>query len=406
MSGKANYILGIVSGLALAVVFWVAFATFAPDAPAVGNTQNAAVEGLDATEIGRKLSHITQIINQHYIGEFDIEHAIDLMFSGFVYGAGDPYTSYMSVDAFTAFRETTDGEFGGIGVSIMTDVYDNRILVIAPFEGSPAFNAGILPGDKIIRVDGTEVFGGNGVNDAIRMMRGEEGTEVLVTIFRESDGTTFDVPLVRELIQTETVRGHVIDDNIGYLRISQFNHLTYNQFVTHYNRLMDEGINGLILDLRNNPGGLLNVVADIADIIIPEGIITFTEYADGSREYLRSGPGQIEIPLVVLVNGNSASASEILAGAVRDTGVGQLLGTTTFGKGLVQSIFSLNDGSALRVTVARYFTPAGISINGEGIEPEHYVEMSIELTNNLVILAQEADIQLQEAIKLMLQMVE
>ncbi|MCL2752566.1 MAG: S41 family peptidase, partial [Defluviitaleaceae bacterium] len=316
MSGKMNYILGIISGLALAVVFWIAIVAFSPEQPIAGNASAGITStgNIDGSSISHKLNHIHQIINTHYIGDFDLEHAIDLMFSGFVYGVGDPYTAYMSIDAFNTFRETSEGTFVGIGVSITTDLQSGRILVISPFEGSPAFNAGILPGDKIIRVDGTEVFGGDGVNEAVRMMRGEEGTLVTVTIFRQSDGTTFDVPIIRELIQIETVRSRVIDDNIGYIRISQFDRMTYEQFRNAYNRLMEQNITGLVIDVRNNPGGLLDVVANIANIIVPEGIITYTEYADGSREYLRSDSRQIEIPLVVLINGNSASASEILAG--------------------------------------------------------------------------------------------
>ena len=408
MNGKLNYILGIISGLALAVVFWVAIVAFSPEQPmagitggnspyAAGGTSNTGA--IDADSIAHKLNHIHQIINTHYIGDFDLEHAINLMFSGFVYGVGDPYTAYMSIDAFNQFRETQEGTFIGIGVSITTDVQSGRILVISPFEGSPAFNAGILPGDKIIRVDGIEVFGGDGTNDAIRMMRGEENTLVTVTVFRQSNNTTFDVPIIRELIQVETVRSRVVDGNIGYIRISQFDRQTYEQFRIAYNRLMEQNVAGLIIDVRNNPGGLLDVVGNITNMIVPEGIITYTEYADGTREYIRSDARQIEVPLVVLINGNSASASEILAGAVHDTQIGTLVGTTSFGKGLVQRIFPLGDGSALRVTVARYFTPNGISINGEGITPPIYIEMPTELTNNLLILAEDDDIQLQEAIR-------
>jgi len=352
---------------------------------------------MDMEAINHKLSHIHRIIEQNYIGEFDLDFAIDMMFTGFVYGVGDPYTTYMDSEGFAAFQEDTDGTFIGIGVSITVDTADNRILVISPFDGSPAFEAGVLPGDKIIRVNGYEVFGDN-LNEAIRMMRGEAGTEVVVTVLRESSDTIFDVSIIRDVIQVETVRSDIIDDNIGYIRISQFDRVTYDQFAAAYNELMNQDIEGLILDLRNNPGGLLHIVNRITNMLIPEGIITYTEDVHGNREYVYSDANHIEIPLIVLVNGNSASASEVLSGAVRDTGVGELLGTTTFGKGLVQNIFPLNDGSALKVTVARYFTPAGISIHGEGIIPNHYVEMEQELTNNLSRLSLEEDVQLLEAI--------
>ncbi|MCL2236455.1 MAG: S41 family peptidase [Defluviitaleaceae bacterium] len=404
MSKKANYFLGMVSGLALAVIAWVAFMPidfqFLPtSAP---RQQQAAADGLNTEEVSQKLSHIYRIINHNFIGDFDLETALDVMFAGFVYGAGDPYTVYLSSDAFVAFRENTQGEFVGIGVSIATDPADGRILVVSPFEGSPAFGAGVLPGDKIIRVDGVEVFGNERTQEAIGMMRGERGTPVTITVLRESEDITLDITIVRDIIQVETVRHRVIEDtNIGYLRISQFDRVTYDQFINAYEDLMGQNIEGLIIDVRNNPGGLLDVVNSIADVLVPEGIITYTEDARGRRTNAYSDARQIEIPLVVLVNGNSASASEILSGAVRDTGVGELLGTTTFGKGLVQNVFPLPCGAAVKVTIARYFTPAGICINGEGIVPTHYVEMPAELTNRLSTLEQEYDVQLLEAINLM-----
>ena len=404
MGNKANYFLGLLSGVALMIVAWVVVSlTPFNDAPMLSfdgapAPAAAAAAELDAADIIQKLNHIHQIIENNFIGDFDLELAIEMMFAGFVYGAGDPYTVYMDEATFASFREETEGSFIGIGVSITVDITDNRILIISPFEGSPAFKAGLLPGDKIVRINGYEVFG-DGINEAIRMMRGEAGTEVVVTIFRESNGTTFDVPIIRDVIEVETVRSSLLDGNIGYIRISQFDRVTHSQFVDAYERLMEQKIDGLILDLRNNPGGLLNVVIDITDMLIPEGIITFTEDAQGRRVYARSsGDRQIDIPLIVLVNGNSASASEVLSGAVLDTGVGELLGTTTFGKGLVQNVFPLRDGSAVKVTVQRYFTPAGTSIHGTGITPTHYVEMAVELTNNLMRISQEEDVQLQEAI--------
>ncbi|MCL2574319.1 MAG: S41 family peptidase [Defluviitaleaceae bacterium] len=408
MSKKANYFLGLLSGMGLMVIAVIAF-VLSPLHPSTlfdGSsaplrttpTAAAAAAELDDTDLMQKLNHIHQIIDTNFIGDFDLELAIEMMFAGFVYGAGDPYTVYMDPTTFAAFREETEGSFIGIGVSITVDATDNRMLIISPFEGSPAFEAGLLPGDKIVRINGYEVFG-DGMNEAIRMMRGEAGTEVVVTIYRESSGETFDVPIIRAVIEVETVRSNILDNNIGYIRISQFDRVTYEQFANAYERLMGQNIEGLIIDLRNNPGGLLDVVNNITNMLIPEGIITYTEDAQGRRVYFPSDANYIDIPLVVLVNGNSASASEVLSGAVMDTGVGELLGTTTFGKGLVQNIFPLRDGSAVKVTVQRYFTPSGRSIHGEGITPNHYVEMDVELTNNLMRISQEEDVQLQEAIR-------
>lgn len=400
MGNKTNYFLGLLSGMALMVVVWAAVMPLLNiNVTPIGRGPDVVATGLDTDTISQKINHIYQIIDSNFIGDFDLDFALQTMFAGFVYGAGDPYTTYMDLITFREFRQETEGTFIGIGVSISVDATDNRILVISPFEGSPAFEAGILPGDKIIRVNGYEVFGDN-VNEAIRMMRGEAGTRVEVTIWRESDNSTFDLSITRDVIQIETVRHNILDDNIGYIRISQFDRATYDQFAAAYNSLMDQNIRGLILDLRNNPGGLLNVVNEITDMLIPEGIITFTEDVHGNRVYAYSDERQIEIPLIVLVNGGSASASEVLSGAVQDTGVGELLGTTTFGKGLVQNIFPLPDESAVKVTVARYFTPSGISIHGEGITPNHYVEMPPELAGSLLTLSAEEDIQLMEAISI------
>ena len=408
MGKKANYFLGLLSGMAIMFIVWVALMSIdgvpTPVVRNVAPTAAAASMELDTNNIVQKLNHIYQIIGTNFLGDFDLELAVETMFAGFVYGAGDPYTVYMDATTFASFREETEGSFIGIGVSITVDPADNRILIISPFEGSPAFEAGILPGDKIVRINGYEVFG-DGINEAIRMMRGEAGTEVVVTLFRESNGSTFDVPIIRDVIEVETVRSDIFEGNIGYIRISQFDRVTYDQFVNAYERLMGENIEGLIIDVRNNPGGLLDVVNRITDMLVPEGIITYTEDARGNRIYVPSDERQIEIPLIVLVNGNSASASEVLSGAVLDTGVGELLGTTTFGKGLVQNIFPLRDGSAIKVTVQRYYTPSGISIHGEGITPNHYVEMDVELTNNLMRLTIEEDVQLQEAISVIGEMI-
>lgn len=409
---KINYVLGLVSGAALMVIVFLTFPPIfasgsgAARSPQAGSELANQATMLNMEEVGTKLSHIFQIIDQHYIGDFDLHDALDLMFAGFVYAVGDPYTVYMNAETFARFRDDTEGTFIGIGVSITVDTTDNRILVISPIEGSPAFEAGIIPGDKIIRVNDNDVFG-DAVNEAVRMMRGEAGTSVDVTILREtSEGTqTIEKTIVRDIIQIETVRSNIIDENIGYIRISQFDRVTYEQFKLSYAELLSQNIEGLILDLRNNPGGLLDVVNNITDMLVPEGIITYTEDVRGNRVYAFSDARQIEIPLLVLVNGNSASASEVLSGAVRDTGIGELVGTTTFGKGLVQNVFVLPDASAVKVTVARYFTPAGISIHGEGITPNHYVEMPTELTNNLLTLGMEDDIQLLHAIELMLDMI-
>ncbi|MCL2415469.1 MAG: S41 family peptidase [Defluviitaleaceae bacterium] len=406
-SSKFNYIIGLVSGVALAVLLYAfVLAPMGNGAipPSSGISAATSIDnqsdGLDLLLVQEKLAHINRLIGDHFIGDFDMDLAIDLMFRGFVSGAGDPYTSYMDAEGYAAFVERAQGEFSGIGVTVTVDTNDNRILVISPHEGSPAFEAGIIPGDKIVRVEGAEVTGDT-LNEAISMIRGEIGTSVTITILRESEDRLIDFTIVRDIVQIETVRASMLENNIGYIRLSGFDMLTFEQFSSAYNRLVSQNMEGLIIDVRNNPGGLMDAVVNIADLLIPEGVITYTEDAHGRRQYHRSGAGQIEVPLLILQNGNSASASEVLAGAVRDSGVGELVGTTSFGKGVVQSIFRLPDESAVRITVARYYSPNGISIDGEGFAPEHYIEMDAALTNNLIQLALEEDIQLLETIRIM-----
>jgi carboxyl-terminal processing protease len=273
--------------------------------------------------------------------------------------------------------------------------------VITPFEGFPGAKAGIIPGDRIIRVDGNDVSGDT-YEEAVAMLKGPPGTSVNVTLYREGE-CTFEIAIIREQIDIPTVSHRMLDDGVGYIRITNFDRVTYNQFVTAYEDLKSQNMQGLIIDLRNNPGGLLNIVTDMTNLLVPEGYIVYTEDRNGIREYIFSDAERhIEIPLALIVNGNSASASEVMAGAVKDMGVGSLVGTQTFGKGLVQNLFDLSDGTALKITIAKYYTPSGVCIHGEGITPCYIVDMPNELTTRLSALSLEEDPQLQKAIDVIL----
>lgn len=351
-----------------------------------------------------KAQRILQILDAQYVDSFDRDYAIESMYAGLVYGVGDPYTSYLDRKTLTSFMEQTEGTYAGIGI-VVSIADDNRITVVTPFEGYPGAKAGILPGDKIIRVNDSDVSG-DVYEEAIAMLKGMPGTSVNVTIYRESENRTFELTVMREQIDIPTVSHKMLDNRVGYIRITNFDRVTYNQFLTAYEDLKKQNMRGLIIDLRNNPGGLLNIVTDMTNLLVPEGYIVYTEDKSGKREYTYSDDTYIEIPLVLIVNGNSASASEVMAGAVKDMGVGELVGTQTFGKGLVQNLFDLRDGTALKITIAKYYTPSGVCINGEGITPDHIIDMPNELTTKISSLSLEEDPQLQKALEVVLGKIE
>jgi carboxyl-terminal processing protease len=303
-----------------------------------------------------------------------------------------------------AFTERTDGIYGGVGMLVSLDSSHPYVNIVTVFKGSPAEGAGLLPGDLITEVNGDSVVGKR-LEEVTSVTKGLQGTPVTLTILRPGEGDAFRVDIIRQVINVPTVHHHIMDDDVGYIRIDTFDRVTTNQFIEAYIDLMDNhDMKGLILDLRNNPGGLLDVVADIGRILLPAGIITYTEDKHGNRnEYISEGRFYRGLPLVVLVNEGSASASEVLTGAVKDFGVGTIVGQRTFGKGIVQSLFDLVDGSAIKLTISKYYTPNGISIHGEGIMPDIVVEVDRETAMRAARLTFEEDIQLQKAFDVMLE---
>ncbi|MBU5438488.1 S41 family peptidase [Tissierella sp. MSJ-40] len=348
-----------------------------------------------------KVIGLENYVRNNFLREVDEKKLIDGELKGMMQALEDPYSQYMTQEEFKDFIEHTKGIYGGIGV-IVTPGDDNLITVVSPIEGTPGERAGIKTGDKIIKVDGTE-FTAENMDSAVKIMKGEPKTKVTITILRKGkDGNNeyIDMEIVREEIRLITVKANVIDDNIGYIKITSFDDLTYEDFKKELNKLMNRNVEGIIIDLRNNPGGLLDVCADIADELLGEGVIVYTETRSGEREYLKSNKKQIDTPLVVLVNGGSASASEILAGAIKDHNRGTLIGTKTFGKGVVQRIKQLSDGSGFKLTVSEYFTPNGTNIHGIGIEPDIVIELP-EDVEEIGIDNLSKDIQLKKAIETM-----
>lgn len=354
-------------------------------------------ENQQTPTVDQKIGTIANLLEKYYVGDLNYEDMEEGIYAGMVDSLGDPYTQYMGKEELQSFEESTDGAFFGIGVEVTVDRTDNSILVISPIDGTPAAVAGVLPQDKIIKVNDTEVYGDQ-LNTAVSLIKGPENTDVKITVFRPSSGEILDFQMKRSQITVSSVSHRMMEDNIGYLRISQFSKNTYEQFMEAYNDLNSQGIKGLVIDVRNNPGGLFPSVQQIADVLVPEGIMVYTIDKSGKRVDYKSDAKKIEAPLVLLVNGNSASASEILAGAVQDMGVGKLVGTQTFGKGLVQGLYTLTDGSGVKITIQKYYTPRGVCIQGEGIAPDYVVELPEEYQYMLNV-PEEHDTQLAKAVE-------
>lgn len=323
-----------------------------------------------------KVIAVENYVKENYLRDVDESKLVDGQLKGMLQSLEDPYSTYMTKDEFASFLQQTSGTYAGIGI-VVTPGDDNLITVVSPIEDTPGERAGIKSGDKIIKVNGVEYLGEN-MDQAVKVMKGEPNTKVTLTILRkgkEGKNDIFDLDITREIIRLITVKSNIIDDNIGYIKITSFDELTYKDFKTELDKLGRRNIKGLIIDLRNNPGGLLDICAQIADELLGEGDIVYTQTKSGKRTYEKSGKSMVDYPLVLLVNGGSASASEILAGAIKDHKRGTLVGTTTFGKGVVQRIRDLDDGSGLKLTISEYFTPNGTNIHGIGITPDIVIEL-------------------------------
>lgn len=356
------------------------------------------------TEVYKKYSKnilLEDILKEYYLRDVDEDTLLEGQLKGLFSSTGDPYTVYMTKDEFSSFMEHTMGVFGGIGVYVAPGD-DNLITVVSPIEDTPGERAGIKPGDKIIKVEGQE-FTADKMDEAVKLMKGEPGTNVTITIMRKgaegSSSQIFDKTIKREEIRIKSVKASMMEDNIGYIRITSFDDLTYDDFVANLKALQNKGMKGLVIDLRNNPGGLLDISAKIADELMGEGTIVYTETKQKEREYLKSNKKKLGLPLAIIVNEGSASASEVLSGAIQDTKEGTIVGTTTFGKGVVQRIKELSDGSGFKITVSEYFTPKGRNIQGIGIKPDVVVEIP-EGVEEIGVENLKQDTQLQKAIEI------
>ena len=314
-----------------------------------------------------KLIGLEQIVEGDFYKEVSEDDLVQGSIKGMFSGLGDIYSQYYTKEEFESLKEQTSGAFVGIGVYISPTSDDDYITIIAPIEGSPAEKGGIKAGDKIIKVDDQNVYA-NDSDKAISMIKGKAGTEVKLTLKRGEE--ELDLKIKREEIISKSVDSKVLEDGIGYIKITSFNENTYKEFTEALSNLKKQNIKGLALDLRNNPGGLLDICSEIADDLIGEGTIVYTKDNKGDKEYIKSDSNKLGLPIAVLVNEGSASASEILTAAIVDNNEGIAIGTTTFGKGLVQSVRELKDGTGYKLTTAQYFTPNDNYIHGKGIEPK------------------------------------
>lgn len=351
--------------------------------------QSDAVTDSDGigSEVEGKLNAIDSVLESFYFGDVDDETAKDNIYKAYLSSYGDKYTMYYTADEYKALKESTNGKFYGIGAVCQLSG-EGGVLLVDVYDNGAGYQAGLRSGDRVVNVDDRDITGME-LSSAVALIKGDKGTSVTLEVIRGTERLTFSA--VRDAVEAKTVSYTLLDNNIGYLSISQFEEVTTKQFKAAVEDLQSQGMKGLVIDIRNNPGGLLDTVVGMLKYMLPDGLIVYTEDKQGNRkEYKGQDNDEFNLPLAVIVNGNSASASEIFAGAIQDYGKGTIIGTQTYGKGIVQTVKPLTDGSAIKFTIAKYFTPKGQDIHGKGVTPDMVVEYDTDA---------DVDTQLDAAIK-------
>lgn len=330
-----------------------------------------------SSEVSGKLDFLKDVIDLKYLEKTDEKTLKENIYKGLLQGLNDPYSVYYTKDEYDALKEETSGSYCGIGALVSQNADTGVITAINVFKGSPAEKAGMKNGDIIFKVEDKEVTGED-LNNVVAKMKGEKDTKVKINVYRTSEKEYIDLEVTRDKVDVPTVEHKMLDKSkgIGYIQITQFEEVTYDQFKEALDDLKKRGMKSVIFDLRNNPGGLYDTVCEMLDDLLPEGTLVYTKDKDGNKQEKKSDANFLDMPMVVLQNENSASASEIFAGAIQDFGAGKIVGTQSFGKGIVQSIIPLSDGSAVKLTVEKYYTPKGVNIHGKGITPDVKVEIS------------------------------
>ncbi len=351
--------------------------------------QSDAVTDSDGigSEVEGKLNAIDSVLESFYFGDVDDETAKDNIYKAYLSSYGDKYTMYYTADEYKALKESTNGKFYGIGAVCQLSG-EGGVLLVDVYDNGAGYQAGLRSGDRVVNVDGRDITDME-LSSAVALIKGDKGTSVTLEVIRGTERLTFSA--VRDAVEAKTVSYTLLDNNIGYISISQFDDETTKQFKAAVEDLQSQGMKGLVIDIRNNPGGLLDTVVGMLKYMLPDGLIVYTEDKQGNRkEYKGQDNDEFNLPLAVIVNGNSASASEIFAGAIQDYGKGTIIGTQTYGKGIVQTVKPLTDGSAIKFTIAKYFTPKGQDIHGKGVTPDMVVEYDTDA---------DVDTQLDAAIK-------
>lgn len=388
MNNKKSFWQGTLCG-ALAILLVIGLVSCGLKTDGGSTSSQKAMSG----EVKKKISTLKSLIDENYLHEVDEEALEQGIYEGYISGLDDPYSVYYDEEDTKSLMETTEGEYEGIGAVMQQDKDSGIITLTHIYEDSPAMKAGLKDDDILYKVEDMEVTGED-LNEVVSHIRGEKGTKVELTVLRGKNNKEVKVTVTRGKIEVETVESKMLEDKIGYLAVSEFDSVTYDQYEEGLNELKDQGMEALVVDLRGNPGGNLQTVCDILDLMLPEGLIVYTEDKKGERQDMTSDEEhQFTLPMTVLVDGNSASASEIYAGAIQDYGLGKIVGTKTYGKGVVQKIFDLKDGTCVKLTIAEYYTPKGRNINGKGITPDVEIKYEYDEENP------EADNQLEKAVQ-------
>jgi len=384
-SGKGLFIGGVITGLAcalflVAIVYISFYVQGAVDSRfnASGNISTKEGSAIDSSVV-KKLQALEDVIDRYYyLGEVTDEQLQDGLYKGLLQALGDPYSEYYSARELEVLLQQTEGIYFGIGAYIELDKATGLPKINGTISGAPAERVDLRSNDLIYEVDGVSTYGMT-LTEAVSLIKGPENTEVVLTIIREGASDYIDVAVSRGRVESPTVELEMLEDGMAYIQVMEFDEVSIGQFRDALTQAKASGMKGMILDLRANPGGSVNAVVEMCRMILPKGMIVYTEDKNGKREeYTCNGANKLNVPLVVLVDMNSASASEIMAGAIKDHGIGTLVGTTTFGKGIVQQIISFRDNSAVKVTISAYYTPNGNNIHKIGIEPDVVCEFDGE----------------------------
>lgn len=341
----------------------------------------------------KKLKTLEAVIDAYYLNDINQEDLENGIYKGLLSGLQDPYSVYYTADEYKELMESTEGVYYGIGSLVSQDIKTGAITAIRVFKDSPAMKAGMKSGDIIYKVDDKEVTGQE-LDKIVAKMKGKEDTKVKITVYRASEKKYIDLSITRGKVEVPTVEYKMLDKKkgIGYIQIVEFEEVTYDQFSNAVKALKKQGMKSVVFDVRDNPGGMYQIVCEILDDILPEGTLVYTKDKYGNEEKQSSDKKALNMPIVVLQNENSASASEIFAGAIQDFKAGKVVGTQSFGKGIVQTVLPLNDGSAIKLTIEDYYTPSGKNIHGKGITPD----VSVEAKDS-----DKSDVQLEKAVEIL-----